>query len=90
MNILYWNFEPSSRISSRVHINSKFPYNILFTFLMDRGRAPNGIGHLMILYAIVTLVQLPTTHLFNQTIQQLYCLVDYLLNCDAICYMNSL
>ena len=27
----------------------KFPYNILFTFLMDRGRAPNGIGHLMIL-----------------------------------------
>ena len=26
----------------------KFPYNILFTFLMDRGRAPNGIGHLMI------------------------------------------
>ena len=50
MNILFWNFEPSSRMSStdreyRVH---KFRYNILFTFLMDRGRAPNGIGHLMI------------------------------------------
>ena len=45
---VYWNFQPSSRISSRVHINL-FPYNILFTFLMDRGRAPNGIGHLMIL-----------------------------------------
>ena len=28
----------------------KFRYNILFTFLMDRGRAPNGIGHLMILF----------------------------------------
>ena len=27
----------------------KFIYNILFTFLMDHGRAPNGIGHLMIL-----------------------------------------
>ena len=27
----------------------KYPYNILFTFLMDRGRAPNGISHLMIL-----------------------------------------
>ena len=27
----------------------KFRYNIFFTFLMDRGRAPNGIGHLMIL-----------------------------------------
>ena len=26
-----------------------FPYNILFTFLMDCGRAPNGIGHFMIL-----------------------------------------
>ena len=33
-------------IFERTH---KFPYNILFTFLMDRGRAPNGIGHLMIL-----------------------------------------
>ena len=33
-------------IIERTH---KFPYNILFTFLMDRGRAPNGIGHLMIL-----------------------------------------
>ena len=31
----------------------KFPYNILFTFLMDRGRAPNGIGHLMILYIYI-------------------------------------
>ena len=30
-------------IIERTH---KFPYNILFTFLMDRGRAPNGIGHL--------------------------------------------
>ena len=29
-----------------------FPYNILFTFLMDRGRAPNGIGHLMILLMV--------------------------------------
>ena len=28
----------------------KFGYNILFTFLMGRGRAPNGIGHLMLLY----------------------------------------
>ena len=27
----------------------KFRYSILFTFLMDRGRAPNGVGHLMIL-----------------------------------------
>ena len=27
----------------------KFRYNILLTFLMDRGRAPNSIGHLMIL-----------------------------------------
>ena len=27
----------------------KFRYNILFTSLMSRGRAPNGIGHLMIL-----------------------------------------
>ena len=27
--------------------------NILFTFLMDRGRAPNGIGHLMILLCLV-------------------------------------
>ena len=26
----------------------KLHYNILFTFLMDRGRAPYGIGHLMI------------------------------------------
>ena len=34
-------------IIERTH---KFPYNILFTFLMDRGRAPNGIGHLMILH----------------------------------------
>ena len=33
-------------IIERLH---KFPYNILFTFLMDRGRAPNGIGHLIIL-----------------------------------------
>ena len=33
-------------IIERTH---KFPYNILFTFVMDRGRAPNGIGHLMIL-----------------------------------------
>ena len=31
----------------------KFPYNILFTFLMDRGRAPNGIGHLIILLHFV-------------------------------------
>ena len=37
-------------IIERTH---KFPYNILFTFLMDRGRAPNGIGHLMILLLIV-------------------------------------
>ena len=34
----------------------KFPYNILFTFLLDRGRAPNGIGHLMILYSFGTFV----------------------------------
>ena len=33
----------------------KFPYNILFTFLMDRGRAPNGIGHLMTLLFFFTL-----------------------------------
>ena len=36
-------------IIERTH---KFPYNILFTFLMDRGRAPNGIGHLMILFIL--------------------------------------
>ena len=29
-----------------------FRYSILFTFLMGHGRAPNGIGHLMILYII--------------------------------------
>ena len=47
MNILYWTL--SKNIIERTH---KFPYNILFTFLMDRGRAPNGIGHLMILMMI--------------------------------------
>ena len=36
-------------IIERTH---KFPYNILFTFLMDRGRAPYGSGHLMILMMI--------------------------------------
>ena len=35
-------------MSSRVY---KFRYDILFTFLMDRGRVPNGIGHLMILFS---------------------------------------
>ena len=47
MNIPFWNFELSSRMSSRVRIH-KCRYNILLTFLMDGGRAPNGIGHLMI------------------------------------------
>ena len=46
MNILFWNFEPSSKMSSRLESIHKFCYNILFTFLMDCGRAPNGIGHL--------------------------------------------
>ena len=36
-------------IKNIVERTHKFPYNILFTFLMDRGRAANGIGHLMIL-----------------------------------------
>ena len=36
-------------IKNIIESTHKFPYNILFTFLMDRGRAPNGIGHLMIL-----------------------------------------
>ena len=36
-------------IKNIIERTQKFPYNILFTFLMDRGRAPNGIGHLMIL-----------------------------------------
>ena len=44
MNILYWNI-----IKNVIESTHKFPYNILFTFLMDRRRAPNGIGHLMIL-----------------------------------------
>ena len=38
----------SPSLPYRVH---KFRYNILFTFLMDWGRAPNGIGHLMTLMA---------------------------------------
>ena len=46
-------------IIERTH---KFPYNILFTFLMDRGRAPNGIGHLMILYALLCSVLKTQTH----------------------------
>ena len=37
-------------IKNIIESTHKFPYNILFTFLMDRGRAPNGIGHLMILH----------------------------------------
>ena len=36
-------------IKNIIESTHKFPYNILLTFLMDRGRAPNGIGHLMIL-----------------------------------------
>ena len=40
----YW-----ALIKNIVERTHTFPYNILFTFLMDRGRAPNGIGHLMIL-----------------------------------------
>ena len=36
-------------IKNIIKSTHKFPYDILFTFLMDRGRAPNGIGHLMIL-----------------------------------------
>ena len=47
MNIPFLNFELSSRMSSRVR---KFRYNILFTFLMDGRRAPNGIGYLMMLF----------------------------------------
>ena len=43
-------------IKNIIERTQKFPYNILFTFLMDRGRAPNGIGHLMIL-----LILEPTT-----------------------------
>ena len=39
-------------IKNIIESTHKFPYNILFTFLMDRGRAPNGIGHLMILSLI--------------------------------------
>ena len=39
-------------IKNIVERTHKFPYNILFTFLMDRGRAPNGIGHLMILLLV--------------------------------------
>ena len=34
-------------IKNIIESTHKFPYNILFTFLMDRGRTPNGIGHLM-------------------------------------------
>ena len=37
-------------IKNIIESTQKFPYNILFTFLMDRGRAPNGTGHLMILF----------------------------------------
>ena len=36
-------------IKNIIESTHKFSYNILFTFLMDRVRAPNGIGHLMIL-----------------------------------------
>ena len=50
MNILFWNLI-WTRMSSRV---CKFRYNMLFTFLMDRGRAPNGIGHLMILFSDIS------------------------------------
>ena len=35
-------------IKNIIESTHKFHYNILFTFLMDRGRATNGIGHLMI------------------------------------------
>ena len=49
MNIIFWNFELSSRMSSSVYLNFPGRYNILFTFLMDGAHAPNGIGHLMIL-----------------------------------------
>ena len=46
MNILFWNPHEECHREYRVH---KFRYNILFISLMDRGRAPHGIGHLMIL-----------------------------------------
>ena len=43
MNILFWNFEPSSSVPERVYINF---LQYFVHILMDRGRAPNGIGHL--------------------------------------------
>ena len=49
-------------IIERTH---KFPYNILFTFLMDRGRAPNGIGHLMILLLLLLLSSLLLLSLYH-------------------------
>ena len=35
-------------IKNIIESTHKFPYDILFTLLMECGRAPNGIGHLMI------------------------------------------
>ena len=53
MNIPFLNFELSSRMSvikNVIESIHKFRFNILFTFLMDGRRAPNGIGYLMILF----------------------------------------
>ena len=49
MKILFWNFDPliKSVIES---------YNILFAFLKGCGRAPNGIGHFMILLLLLLLL----------------------------------
>ena len=43
-------------IKNIIESTHKFPYNILFTFLMDCGHAPNGIGHLMILVCQLSLL----------------------------------
>ena len=49
MNIPFWNliWTVIKNVIESIHT---FRYNILFTFLMDGGRAPNGIGHLMIIW----------------------------------------
>ena len=73
-------------IKNIIECTHKFPYNILFTFLMDRGRAPNGIGHLMILWYDDMIYDMKSYHTMPYHIISCHVMSCHVTSCHVISY----